>query len=180
MSARCEGCLDVLREMIARKQRDILSLEASVRDRQVAVQHAKNNARAERLGSIIDLADLHRKTPLELEALVADLFRVHGYQVKTTKASGDRGVDVVATRDSHRIAVQCKKYAPQHGVGIEEVQRMLGVMMQDRANKCAIVTTSYFTREAQIAAKSLGVKLIDGRCLLQILGDQQPLADLFD
>src|SRR5262249_53021488 len=60
-------------------------------------------------------------SPIEFEHACAELLRRSGYaDVRVTRASGDGGVDVIASKDGRGFAVQCKRY--QHTVGPEPVR----------------------------------------------------------
>jgi HJR/Mrr/RecB family endonuclease len=47
---------------------------------------------------------------LEFEAHVRDLLQDLGWDACITKASGDQGIDVIATKNGVRLGVQCKLY----------------------------------------------------------------------
>jgi restriction system protein len=64
--------------------------------------------------------------PDEFEVPVTHLFRKMGYRAKTTKKSGDLGVDVIVSDDVLKIVVQVKQYSPGSRVGNREVQQLLG------------------------------------------------------
>jgi restriction system protein len=55
--------------------------------------------------------------------------------------------------------VECKKYRPENKVGIGIVQRMLGVVEQHRATQGIIVTTSSFSNDAEVCARSSQYRL---------------------
>lgn len=173
----CDGCWAMLQRMIGMREQELPALRAEVLRKRRTLENAVEEAREDRLGGIVSVEDLLRLSPTEFEDLVADLFRANGYEAQTTRATGDRGIDVKATKTDHRIAVQCKRYASEIGVGIDEVQRMLGAMVQDRADRCVIFATSFFTSEARRAGQVLGVKLVGGHEIIQILGGRRSLRD---
>ncbi len=98
-------------------------------------------------------------------------------EVVVTKASGDGGIDLEAIRpslinddvDSVIYKIQAKRYKPGSPIGIEIIQRHLGIINSDEVG--IIITTGRFTKEAELAAKSkLGYKLIliDGEELIDL------------
>jgi len=72
--------------------------------------------------------------------------------VTLTPETRDGGFDILAvhrnmlTWDSVNL-VECKRYGPESGHGIGVVQRLLGAVVQQRAAKGLVVTTSFFTRK---------------------------------
>lgn len=102
---------------------------------------------------------LHSLPPRKFEELVAAIFRNNGFNVELTPATRDGGIDIVAIQKdgfggSILNLVECKRYLPDNKVGIGIVQRMFGVVEQHRATQGTIVTTSSFSRDAQLCARS--------------------------
>jgi restriction system protein len=65
------------------------------------------------------------------EEIIARAWERDGYSVILTPRSGDRGRDVIATKDgvgSVRIFDQVKAYRPGHIVNADEVRAMIGVI----------------------------------------------------
>ncbi len=103
------------------------------------------------------------------EEYVASVLRGNGYQASTTKASGDFGVDIVASRDGVRTAVQCKRYGSPVGGGAVQ-QAVAGAPMYD-CTATMVVSNQSFTRGAQELAHANGCQLI-GRAELESLALQ--------
>jgi hypothetical protein len=88
----------------------------------------------------------------DFEELVAELLGRSGYQdIELTSISRDGGRDVIAALN-HALGrtvlyVECKRNSPDNPVGIEVVQRIVGVT-QGEAHHGAVVTTSRFTKPA--------------------------------
>ena len=82
------------------------------------------------------------------EEMLAGAYKAAGYTVTLTPRSGDKGIDVIATRDdliSIRIVDQMKAYAPGNLVEESDVRELLGALhMHPRASKAIITTTSDF------------------------------------
>lgn len=107
---------------------------------------------------------LHSLSPRKFEEIVAAVFRNNGFEVELTPETRDGGVDIVAVRKngfggSTLHLVECKRYLPENKVGIGIVQRMLGVVEQHRATQGVIVTTSSFSHDAEVCAKSARYRL---------------------
>jgi hypothetical protein len=95
---------------------------------------------------------LYSITPRQFEEVIAEIFGSFGYQIELTAQTQDHGCDIIAVTRSHGIAlsllIECKRYRPEHKVGIAYVQRLLGVKIAERANKALLVTTSSFSKPA--------------------------------
>jgi len=103
-------------------------------------------------------------SPRKFEELVASVFRNNGFDVELTPETRDGGVDIFAVQKngfagSTLHIIECKRYQPENKVGIGIVQRMLGVVEQHQATQGIIVTTSSFSRDAQVCARSSQYRL---------------------
>ncbi|WP_275461244.1 restriction endonuclease [Streptomyces noursei] len=126
------------------------------------------------------LAALLHMTGTQFEHAVADLARQDPAVRSATVSGGanDRGLDVlVVLRDGRRIAVQCKRYAEGNRVGAPAIYTANGTYRAyHQCDQAVIVTTSRFTRDAEVANASLPepLRLIDGRRLARWLGGGAP------
>ncbi len=116
---------------------------------------------------------------IEFEKLITVLLERMGFRTEMTKASGDGGIDVVATLDQPltggRCLIQCKRYAPDSPVGAATVREFYGALTADRrAVKGILITTSGFTAQALDFAEGLPIEVI-GRDQLQRLLEQHGL-----
>jgi restriction system protein len=119
---------------------------------------------AQRRGVAYRAAGLDRidtMSGVEFEQYVAAVFRGLGYEVSTTKATGDFGVDVVATKNGIRTAVQCKRQGTP--VGGAAVQQVVSGAAMHVCNSTAVVSNRSFTRAAQKLAGVHGCRLIESR-----------------
>lgn len=120
---------------------------------------------------------------VDFEKLVANLLRHMGFEAVMTKASGDGGVDVVATLDQPvvggRYLIQCKRFAVDNLVGAATVREFYGAVTADRqAVKGVFITTSDFTAQAREFARGLPIELIGGTQLSSLLSEHGlPTAD---
>jgi restriction system protein len=80
------------------------------------------------------------------EEMIAGGYKAAGYDIVIlTPPSGDRGRDIIATRDelgSIRIIDQVKAYKPGHRVPANDVRALLGVLAGDQNVSKGIVTTT--------------------------------------
>lgn len=96
------------------------------------------------------------------------------YGSTATKKSGDEGIDGVVTADKlgfDSIYIQAKKYK-DGTVGRPDVQKFVGALAGQGAQKGIFITTSQFSKEAiEFARKNLAYKivLIDGNKLADLM-----------
>jgi restriction system protein len=86
--------------------------------------------------------------------------------------SGDQGIDGIVALDKlgfDKIYIQAKRW--QANVGGPDVQKFIGALSQKKAQKGVFITTSLFTPDARIAAKSQSppIVLIDGPALCKLM-----------
>lgn len=115
--------------------------------------------------------DINILSGIEFENVCKQVFENMGFDVETTKASGDGGIDLIAYNHqpllSGKYIVQCKRYSGSVGEPI--IRDLFGVVMSERANKGILMTTGYFTRSAITFAKDKQIELIDGTMLRELL-----------
>jgi restriction system protein len=76
-----------------------------------------------------------------------------------TKASGDLGVDLIASNDTSKIAIQAKRYESK--VSRRAISDAVAGMRHYKCNRAMVITNNYFTPDAIKLAKSAGCMLID-------------------
>lgn len=109
---------------------------------------------------------LQQMDPYEFEELIAEIWELQGYQTTVRQASGDRGVDIEARRQtpfSQEVLIQTKRYTDGNKIGSGEVRNYATLYQQvPEADVVVIVTSSDFTKEAKKLAKDLNVKTTNG------------------
>jgi hypothetical protein len=122
-----------------------------------------------------NFSDVHSLSSRRFEELVAHVYRSIGWEVALTKQSRDGGVDIFCIRHSsgHSCIVECKRYSSDNSVGIDVVDRLIGVSFRLGISEAHIVTSSRFTHPAKSAAnmaqhKSLEMNLVDAHELLRM------------
>mgnify|MGYP000601521773 CR=1 FL=1 len=115
--------------------------------------------------------------PYEFEGLVAEIWELQGYQTTVRKGSGDRGIDVEATRESpfsEKILIQAKRYSGKNKIGSREVRNYATLYQQvPDADTVVIVTTGEVTSEGQKLARDLDVKIVDGESFSGLVASHQ-------
>lgn len=126
--------------------------------------------------NIRQLTYLQQMDPLEFERLVSHAYRTLGWEVKETRASGDRGVDAYMRSDGRTLILQCKRFGTGR-VGTPVLRDLLGAIVSEGADGGVLVTTSCFTEEAISWATTVpkSIQLVDGHALLRIIEQTYPI-----
>ena len=125
--------------------------------------------------------EVMKLTPIEFERLVVKLLLKMGYGSgieeagMVTQASNDGGIDGIIKEDqlgfSH-IYIQAKQWSVEQTVGKPEIQKFVGALQGQQAQKGLFITTARFSSGAtQYAENLLGVKvvLVDGNALTKLM-----------
>lgn len=107
----------------------------------------------------------------EFENYISRLLINMGFDVEVTQYSNDGGIDLIATYKKPiffgKYIIQCKRW--NTSVGQPEVRDLYGVVMDQRANKGILITTSDFTTQAYDFAKGKNLELINGDVLNKLV-----------
>ena len=126
------------------------------------------------------LAQIKTAPPSFFEKLVVDLLLKMGYGKITDKnagmvvgKSGDEGIDGIIREDKlglDLVHIQAKRWNDSV-VGIKEIQRFAGSLMNRKTNKGVFITTSTYSSEARRYAKECekNIVLIDGNQLVRLM-----------
>jgi Holliday junction resolvasome RuvABC ATP-dependent DNA helicase subunit len=134
-------------------------------------------------GAPVQSKNLNNLSGVDFEEFVTQLLRAMGFHTQMTKASGDGGIDIVANLDKPiiggRYLFQCKRLGPDSLVGAPTVREFYGAVTADRkARKGILITNSGFSVQAKEFAGEVGIELIDGQKLANLLGEYgNPLED---
>ena len=117
------------------------------------------------------MKDINTLSGIEFENLCQLLLQKAGFDVETTKASGDGGIDLIAHCRKPffdgKYIIQCKRYTG--GVGEPIIRDLYGVVMAERANKGILMTTGYFSMSAINFSQNKNLELIDGEKMAELL-----------
>ncbi|MBM4445882.1 MAG: restriction endonuclease [Chloroflexi bacterium] len=100
-------------------------------------------------------------SPRDFEEFICQLFKDSDYEAETTVFKGDKGADIIATKNDTKIAVQTKLFAKGNRAGVKAVQEVCGARGYYRCNKAICITTSSFTKDAKKYATKTNVELWD-------------------
>lgn len=122
----------------------------------------------------LTIANVDRMMGDEFEAYVAELLRSQGHgNVHVTNYQGDYGVDIITVKDGKRWAVQVKR--AQGSIGNKAVNEVVGGRNYYKCTDTMVITNSYFTTHAQVAALTNNTTLVDRDKLAEwIIAFQQP------
>lgn len=107
------------------------------------------------------------KVASDYERLIATELRKLGFVAQTTKASGDQGADVLASKNGVSFAIQCKMYSKP--VGNKAVQEANAGRDFYRKNYGVVVARAGFTKSARQAAQACGIILLNDKQLEKLL-----------
>ena len=97
-------------------------------------------------------------SPLEYEAYVANSLKDSGWETRLTKASGDQGVDVLASKNGIRVVIQCKLYGSS--VGNAAVQEIIAGREFEKADYAVVISNASYTKSARQLAATANVLLL--------------------
>lgn len=131
------------------------------------------------------LGEIAKRPPAFFENLVVKLLRAMGYGGSledaeagiVTGKSGDEGIDGIIKEDKlgfGKIYIQAKRWDAETTIGRPEIQKFVGALAGQGANKGLFVTTADFSAEARKycqAQHTTKVVLINGDDLAQLMID---------
>ena len=97
-------------------------------------------------------------SPIEFENYCSDYLRLKGWNSKTTKGSGDQGIDVIACKSNVLLVIQCKLYSSP--IGNSAVQEVFAGKAFLNAHAAAVVSNQTYTKSAIELSKKTGVLLL--------------------
>lgn len=109
----------------------------------------------------------------KFEHFLAGLWNKMDWETRVLQASGDAGIDVIATKTEpypQKAVIQAKRYRDDTTVGGPAIQQYASLKHQIPAvDSVIVVTTSSFTEAAKERANELNVKIIDGDTLTTLI-----------
>lgn len=123
------------------------------------------------------IIDLFSTKPTDFEKLCANLFESMGYETKLTPQTNDGGYDITLLKSEETAIVECKCFSINHKVGRPAIQKLVGANSLVMADKMIFVTTSDFSSSAISYAQEVGVDVINGNKLFNLLNEQGFITD---
>lgn len=143
---------------------DELWIDNRIKVRESNVPNIQNNNQLW-FSSALNRIDMYNNkydymTGEDFEIFVAQILVNIGFiNVRTTKGSGDQGVDILAEKDNIKYAIQCKRYSET--VGNKAVQEVFAGKSFYHCDIGIVVTNNYFSKSAKELALETGVVLWD-------------------
>jgi len=129
--------------------------------------------RGERLESQMSIESIRGLSWEAFEGLVAEAYQRKGFAVEQSLNGGaDGGVDLVLRKNGQTTLVQCKQWRTS-AVGAPVIRQIYGVQMHENADRTIVITSGYFTREAEAFAEGKPMELVDGQQLLEMVREVQ-------
>ncbi len=100
---------------------------------------------------------------IEFEHWCAARIGEQGWSVRVTKATGDQGIDLEATKVNKVIVIQCKRW--DQPVGNGAVQEIYAGKAYHLADAACVIATCGFTPSAHELARNIGVVLLDAQTI---------------
>ncbi len=111
------------------------------------------------------LSKVDRMSGEQFEEYLKYNFEEFGYKVSLTPKSGDFGADLVCKKDGQTLIIQAKRYKDK--VRNSAIQEIVAAKAYYGADKCMVVTNSYFSDAAVELAKANNVELWDRETLFK-------------
>ena len=160
-----------------------LSKPSILEDLQEGTPQDNLNASMEQINKELSanlLSEIMERSPAFFEKMVDQLLLKMGYGSAledgfVTGCSGDEGIDGIIREDKlgfSSIYIQAKRWAEDKAIGRPEIQKFVGALAGQGAQKGLFITTGTFTKEARsYVEKQLSTKivLVDGEKLTKLM-----------
>ena len=160
-----------------------LSKPSVLEDLQEGTPQDNLNASMEQINKELSanlLSEIMERSPAFFEKMVVQLLLKMGYGSAledgfVTGCSGDEGIDGIIREDKlgfSSIYIQAKRWAEDKAIGRPEIQKFVGALAGQGAQKGLFITTGTFTKEARsYVEKQLSTKvvLVDGKKLTKLM-----------
>lgn len=122
-------------------------------------RHANQQRRA-RNTVLLQRHDIDIMTGREFELFLAQLLIARGFNVDKVFHGNDRGVDILASKNSERYSIQAKRYRGR-SVGRDAITDAVAGKQYHDCMQAMAITNSYFTKTAKEYAKKTKCILVD-------------------
>lgn len=160
-----------------------LSKPSVLEDLQEGTPQDNLNASMEQINKELSanlLSEIMERSPAFFEKMVVQLLLKMGYGSAledgfVTGCSGDEGIDGIIREDKlgfSSIYIQAKRWVEDKAIGRPEIQKFVGALAGQGAQKGLFITTGAFTKEARsYVEKQLSTKvvLVDGEKLTKLM-----------
>lgn len=107
------------------------------------------------------------KTGEDYERFVRELCEASAFECAMTPKTGDQGVDLIVSKGSIRIAIQCKYYSS--AIGNAAVQEVIAGKNFYNCDYACVVSNQDYTHQAKTLARASDVELLSHETLIPYL-----------
>ena len=118
------------------------------------------------------LSKMRSIEPEAFENFISDVWEFLGYNTKTTSPTGDKGIDIVASRQypyDEKLLIQAKRYGSNSSVSGPEMQKYGRLTGKKGVDSVLVISTGGFTSQAREIADEENIKCIDGYDLAELV-----------
>ncbi len=142
----------------------------AIRKKKEAQSSVRKRDLFERQSNLPDISSLKWQ---EFEEFIGEAYKRQGYQVEVRGGNEpDGGIDLILRKKDETVLVQCKHWEAEQ-VGVKIIRELYGVVAAEGATKGILVTTGYFTRDAEMFAHGKPLLLIRGNELSRLIEEGQ-------
>lgn len=111
------------------------------------------------------LKRLRKLEPYRFEEFVGELWSMKGWETEVTSQSGDKGIDVIATKSfpyNKKSIIQAKRHSKNNSVSGPSMQKYASLKQRDNVDEVVVISTSDFTAQAEEISDEFNIKLVNG------------------
>ena len=120
---------------------------------------------------------LYKISDSEFESVICDLYTKLGFIATHTQLTCDGGKDIIISEENKLgnflYYVECKHFSSNKPIGVGIMRQFAGTVLSERINGGIIVTSSYFSKQAQDFIKNSNlqyqIKLHDSKYILNLI-----------
>ena len=152
----------------ATKSNDFILNNSNINENQISDTEKNSNDILSNNDNQSSSADVISTSGIYFEKVACMLLKANGFQnVRSTKASNDYGIDILAEKDDITYAIQCKCYSSS--VGNKAVQEAYSGKGVYNCMVAVVLTNNKFTKQAIETAKATHVLLWDRTKLIEMI-----------
>lgn len=141
-------------------------------NRQEEIRQKIESERIQRLKDS-SISEIDNMNGFEFEEFISHILSDLGYNVKTTRKSGDFGADLILEKNGEKTIVQTKRYSQK--VSVSAIQEIAAAQNFYRIYNACVITNNYFTSPAIKLANANDIKLIDRDELSKLIIESKEL-----
>gem|GEM_PF-2128831 len=121
------------------------------------------------LQTVDSLLEHFNNNPYGFERYIANLYSLLGYKTQVTAKTNDGGKDIIMWKNDNKYVVEVKLYSEKNLIDRPKIQKLHSAMIDCEASDAIFVTTSRFTKSAQLYADKFNIQTLDGMELAKLI-----------